>query len=106
VVSSHAGLTCGGIVAGASMRVELMLDVFDAMTACLQREGVDRLVYKPVPHIYHRYPAEEDLYALFRQRAVLQRRDVSVTIAEHERLPISKGRQWALKQARKGGLAV
>jgi hypothetical protein len=106
VVSSHAGLTFGGLLTDASMKVGLMLDVFDAMVANLRAERLRQLVYKAIPHIYHRLPAEEDLYALFRHRAHLCRRDVSVTIELPARLPFSKGRKWALKQAQKAGLRV
>ncbi|HVY61572.1 MAG TPA: GNAT family N-acetyltransferase, partial [Planctomycetota bacterium] len=63
---SHGGLTYGGVVCGAGMRAALMLEVFEALLAHVRSAGLRRLVYKPVPHIYHALPAEEDLYALFR----------------------------------------
>lgn len=106
VISSHAGLTFGGLVTDGGMKVGLMLDVFDAMIETLRAQHLRQLVYKAVPHIYHRLPAEEDLYALFRHGAQLSRRDVSVTIEQGSRLPFSKGRKWALKQAEKAGLKV
>jgi Acetyltransferase (GNAT) domain len=106
VLASHAGLTFGGIIAGAGMKVGLMLEVFEAMSERLRADGVRRLVYKAVPHIYHRAPAEEDLYALFRHGARLSRRDVSSTIDARHRLPFSKGRRYAAKLARKSGLDV
>ncbi len=106
VLSSHAGLTFGGVVSGTSMKVALMLDVFDAMRAYSLAQGINKIVYKAVPHIYHRAPAEEDLYALFRHDARLFRRDVSSTIEMKERLPFSKGRKWSIKQAQKHGLEV
>lgn len=104
VISSHAGLSFGGVVTDSGMKVGLMLDVFDAMVANLRAERLRQLVYKAIPHIYHQLPAEEDLYALFRHGAHLCRRDVSVTIELPARLPFSKGRKWALKQAEKAGL--
>ena len=106
VLASHAGLTFGGLVSDDSMKVGLMLELFDAMLAHLRAGGVERLVYKAVPHIYHRVPAEEDLYALFRAGARLTRRDVSATIDMRERLPFSKGRRYAAKQAQKNGVEV
>jgi hypothetical protein len=106
VVTSHAGLTFGGVVTDARMKVEPLLDLFDALADHLRRRGVARLVYKVVPHIYHRIPAEEDLYALFRRGARLVRRDVSATIDMAERVGFSKGRKWSLKQALKAGLRV
>jgi hypothetical protein len=103
---SHAGLTFGGVVTDAGMKVGTMLELFAALEAHLRGLGLRRLVYKAVPHIYHRAPAEEDLYALFRSGARLTRRDVSVAIDMRERLPFAKGRKWALKQAEKAGLEV
>jgi hypothetical protein len=106
VVSSHAGLSFGGVVTDAGMKAGLMLDLFAAMCAALRERGAHELIYKPVPHIYHQISAEEDLYALFRFGARLIRRDVSATIGKEARLPPSKGRAWMLKQAGKHGLAV
>src|SRR5262249_47787360 len=74
---SHGGLTYGGFVAGDRLRTAHVLDLFAALLDHAREAGVRTVTYKPVPHIYHRVPAEEDLYALFRQRARLVRRDVS-----------------------------
>jgi hypothetical protein len=79
-VYSHQGLTFGGVIAGDRLNASRMLSVFDALLRHLSETGVRSLVYKPVPHIYHRRPAEEDLYALFRHGAELVRRDISTTI--------------------------
>jgi hypothetical protein len=106
VLSSHGGLTFGGVVSAESMKVGLMLEIFDAMLAHLRAAGFARLAYKAVPHIYHRVPAEEDLYALFRNGARLVRRDVSSTIDARARLPFSKGRRYQIKHALKNGVEV
>jgi GNAT acetyltransferase-like protein len=106
VLSSHAGLSFGGVISGRGMKAGLMLDLFSAMCARLLGPGIREFVYKPVPHIYHELPAEEDLYALFRCGARLIRRDVSATIGRHQRLPFSKGRAHAQNQAEKSGLVV
>lgn len=103
---SHAGLTFGGIIADTGMKLGPMLELFEAMVERLRADGVRQLVYKAVPHIYHRVPAEEDLYALFRHGARLFRRDVSSAIDARARLPFSKGRRYAAKLARKGGVEV
>jgi hypothetical protein len=106
ILSSHAGLSFGGVISARSMKVEPMLDLFAAMCARLRERGIREVIYKPVPHIYHQVPAEEDLYALFRLGGRLIRRDVSATIDRHARLPFSKGRSWAFKQAARNGLEV
>ena len=106
VLSSHAGLTFGGFVTGDEMKVGLMLELFDALRRELRARGVRRVVYKAVPHIYHRLPAEEDLYALFRHDARLFRRDVSATLDRAARPALSKGRRYSIKKAQKLGVGV
>lgn len=106
VLSSHAGLTFGGVVSDSKMRVGLMLDVFTALISYLRTHQIFPLIYKAVPHIYHRLPAEEDLYALFRNGARLIRRDVSTTIDMNVRLPFSEIRKRAIKRGQKHGLRV
>jgi hypothetical protein len=106
VLSSHAGLTFGGIVSDTRMKTSLMLEIFDALEAYLKTAGIRQMVYKAIPHIYHQLPAEEDLYALYRHGAKMIRRDVSSTIDLKEKLSFSKGRKYEIKQARKYGLEV
>src|SRR4051812_39664564 len=103
---SHQGLTFGGVVSDASMKTALMLELFAALKIYLKAEGLARVKYKAVPHIYHRLPAEEDLYALYRDGARLISREVSSAIDMHERLQFSSGRKWAVKQGKKSGLDV
>lgn len=105
-IVSHGGLTFGGIVSGNRMKTPLMLTIFDSLSEFVRGAGLNRIVYKAVPHIYHRQLAEEDLYALFRSKARLVRRDVSTTIYQNERLPLSKGRKWATAQSRKSNLEI
>jgi Acetyltransferase (GNAT) domain len=106
VVVSHGGLTYGGFVSGPQMTTSLMLDVFDACLNHIRHNGIDRLVYKCVPHIYHSLPAEEDAYALFVHDARLVRRDVSSAIDTRLPLPLRKGRRGVIERARRAGLLV
>lgn len=103
---SHGGLTYGGVVSNRRMSASMMLELFDALREYAREAGLGRIVYKPVPHIYHRVPAEEDLYALFRNGARLVRRDVSATIRLKERLAVSKGRRSSVNVARRNAVAV
>jgi len=104
--SSHGGLTYGGFVTSARMSVATMLEVFEATRRHLLDAGVASIVYKPVPHIYHRFPAEEDLYALFRYDARLIRVDASTTCSPTERAPMAKGRKWAVGKATRASVVV
>jgi hypothetical protein len=98
-VQSHGGLSYGGIVSSATMKAQLMLDVFDAMLLYYKELGFEAINYKAIPHIYHQHPAEEDLYALFRNDAILYRRDLNTVISLRDRLPYNTLRKRKLKQA-------
>ena len=105
-VHSHGGLTYGGIISDSRMKAPLMLDVFEAMVAYFREQGFRKIIYKTIPHIYHRLPAEEDLYALFRHGAVLCRRDASSVIDLAQHAGYSRQRRWEVKKAKQAGLQV
>lgn len=106
VLTSHAGLTYGGIVSDLRMRMTTMLEVFQCLMGFLQQAAVHRVIYKRVPQIYHDLPADEDLYALHAAGATLLCRDLSSTVAIGRNVPYAKGRKWALNKARRGQLSV
>ena len=106
VLSSHGGLTFGGIITDSRMKTHLMLELFETLQVFLRSAKIRHVVYKAIPHIYHQLPAEEDLYALYRVGAKLVRRDVSTTIDLQSKLTFSKGRKYEIKQAQKYGLEV
>lgn len=105
-LQSHGGLTYGGVISAATMTTPNMLEVFDAVVLYLREQGFKRLAYKTIPSIYHRYPAEEDRYALFRLDARLTRRDVLSVIAQESRIPFQKRRQRKITQASKLALEI
>lgn len=105
-LSSHAGLTYGGVISRAQMKSSLMLHFFDAMKSFLREHEFETLDYKTTPHVFHRIPSEEDLYALFRNDAKLVRRDLASAILLSNKLPFSKGRRYEIKQAQKNLLTV
>jgi hypothetical protein len=105
-VISHGGLTYGGMISNEDMKTATMLQIFDVMLCHLSVEGYAKLLYKPVPHIFHRIPAEEDLYALFVNNARLYRRDASSVIYLPERMKLAKGKREGVKKAQRNGLSV
>jgi hypothetical protein len=106
VLHSHQGLTYGGMIVSDTMTTPVMLDLFCSLVAHLRRNGIRRLHYKSVPSIYHRIPAEEDRYALFRVGASLARRDVLSVIAQGRRGPAQTRRRRGAAKARKHGVVV
>ena len=80
-VISHGGLTFGGLLSGPEMTIGRTREAFEAIVRILREAGVRRLVFKPLPHIYHLGAAEEELVALYLCGARLVRRDVSAAIS-------------------------
>ncbi len=103
---SHQGLTFGGFLVDDGMKTEIMLDLFEDLQSYLRRNGIRKLVYKPIPHIHHIKPAEEDLYALWRMGATLSRRLVSAAVPLDRPVRYSNGRKWSIKRAKKAGIEI
>ncbi|NKJ20395.1 GNAT family N-acetyltransferase [Dyella sp. SG609] len=105
-VSSHGGLTYAGLISSRALRAEAALEAFEKIAGHYRALGAKRLLYKAVPHVFHAYPAEEDLYALHRLGARLVRRDLSSVIALREPFEFTGERRRAVAKARKAGLSV
>lgn len=105
-VTSHGGLTYGGFVSGERMTLPAMLEIFQAALEHMRGQGVRRLRYKTVPHIYHRLPAEEDRYALFRCGARCYRCDTLSVIEMTAPGPMQARRRRAVRSAQMQGVAV
>ena len=105
-IFSHQGLTFGGCIASDSMKTEVMVGIFEELIVFLKLHNIKRLIYKCIPYIYHKRPAEEDRYALFLHDAKLIRRDVTSTIYLDEEVRYSKGRKWSVNRAKKENIKV
>lgn len=105
-VTSHGGLTFGGLVLHPKAGAQLVLEMMQAIADHLRYQGVRRLFYKPVPHIYHRQPSEEDLYALHRMGARTIRTDLSMTVDLAQRPELASRRKRAISKAHRAGIEV
>lgn len=105
-VESHAGLTYGGLLSGPGLTTVATAAALDACLARYRAAGFTALVYRPMPHIYHLQPAEEDLYWLFRRGATLQARLVSAAVDLRSPLRPAQLRRRGAGKARRQGLAV
>ncbi len=88
---SHRGLSYGGwILPARNCNALDMLEIWDALLPFLREQGIRQLVYKPIPHIYHSAPAEEDLYAIFRAGGQLAATLVSSVVDLRNPLPFGR----------------
>jgi hypothetical protein len=103
-VTSHAGLSYAGLIMGRALRAESTLGVFEQLASHYRALGAQRMIYKAVPQVFHVYPAGEDLYALHRLGARLQRRDLSSVISLRDEFSFTPERRRVVDKARKAGL--
>jgi hypothetical protein len=107
VLTSHGGLTYGGLIMSDKCSAKGVQDAFIAINVFLRSISVQKVVYKAVPWIYHQQPAEEDLFALTSIcQARLIIRDISSAIIGERRMPFTESRLSGLRKARRRGLTV
>lgn len=106
VAYTHQGLTYGGFILNEQATTKLVLHLFEALKNYLTKEGVFELIYKAIPHIYHKQPAEEDAYALFRYKAKLIGCSVSSCIKIKDQNNYSTLRKRGIKKAQTNNLLV
>jgi hypothetical protein len=105
-IISHQGLTFGGLIIDSGMKMPQMITVFAALLTFYKQQGINELIYKTVPSIYHKYPAEEDRYALYICKAKLVVRSIFTVIDLHHRIPMQERRLRGVKKARAANIAV
>jgi len=63
---SHQGLTFGGFIMDKNNSTSGMLEIVKETKDYLLSHGINEIIYKPTPYIYHHLPSQEDMYAFFR----------------------------------------
>lgn len=104
-VETHGGLTYGGLLCTPAVTTVMAGDMMKSALRYFKNLGASQLIYKPVPHIYHVYPCEEELYWLFRLGAVMTARAVSTTIRLKDACPFSALRQRKVRKAQREQVA-
>lgn len=107
VLTSHGGLTYGGLVMSDKCTAKGVQEAFEAINDYLRVIAVRKVVYKAIPWIYHQQPAEEDLFALTSvcfARLII--RDISSAIISERSLPFTESRRSGIRKAQRKGLQV
>lgn len=105
-IVTHGGLTFGGLIYLTSVHASDVLAIFTAIGDYFRALDKKYVYYKAIPHVFHRYPAEEDLYALFRLNCELYRRDASAVIDLSLRPKLSDSRKNTARKSEKLGVAI
>lgn len=106
VLSSHGGLTYGGFITGNDMKQHHMNDCFSALKEYAVQNGIKEIVYKHIPHIYHKQPAEEDLYSLYYNGAEVLKIEATTVVDLEQPLKMPKGRKAQVGRARREGVII
>lgn len=104
---SHQGLTYGGLLMPNKATTVDILEAFYNINNYLKGAGIEKVIYKPTPYIYHRIPSQEDLYALFRTTdAHIIGRNISSTIYQDEKLKFIESRKSGIRKALSNNITV
>lgn len=106
ILYSHQGLTFGGFITDIKMKQVKMLECFALLQAYMRERGIGQLIYKALPYMYHKLPAQEDLYALFASGARLYRVDCNSSIDLRCEIALPKGRKAQIARARREGVDI
>lgn len=105
-ICAHGGLTYGGMMLPYDILASTVLEIFDRIIEHYQHLGYNSMIYKPVPHIYHRYPCEEDIYALFRHNGILAECNLSTVIPLDNPIPFNTNSRRNLAKGEKAGIVI
>lgn len=107
VLYSHQGLTYGGLIMSDKVTVADSVEMFRVINACLKEFGFEKVIYKPIPFIYHQHHAQEDLYALFRtSNSKIIGRNISSTIIQSDKMKFIESRKSGIRKALSNGITV
>ncbi|HBT11359.1 MULTISPECIES: GNAT family N-acetyltransferase [Leeuwenhoekiella] len=103
---SHQGLTYGGLVLDAEIRLKEVMELFQELLGFLSQSGIEELELKMLPQFYQELPGDELDYLLFLTEAKLIKAETAAVIDYRNRIPLNSSRKNAVNQAVKAGFSV
>lgn len=103
---SHGGLTYGGFISNSKMKEYKMIECFELLINYLKENNFNTFIYKTIPYCYYKNPAQEDLYALFRNNAQILKIEPSSVIDFRFPIKMPKGRKAQIGRAKREGVTI
>ena len=103
---SHQGLTYGGLVLDAEIRLKEVMELFQELLGFLSQSGIEELELKMLPQFYQELPGDELDYLLFLTEAKLIKAETAAVIDYRNRIPLNSSRKNAVNQAIKAGFTI
>ncbi|MGV3696163.1 GNAT family N-acetyltransferase [Flavobacterium sp.] len=105
-VFSHQGLTYGGFVFTAKIKLGEVITITKAVLQFLHENQISTFMLKLVPSIYNHYFSEEIEFALFLTQARLLRRDCLSVIDLTKPFQITRTRKESIRRGEKNNLVI
>lgn len=105
-ICSHGGLTYGGLLIDDRTNVMTVCDAFEAIIRHYSALGYKELLYKAIPTIYDKLPAQEDRYALFLNRAEMAATNIASTVPLSTAPSYNENTRRNIRKALKNGISV
>jgi hypothetical protein len=105
-LSSHAGLTFGGLIVGKTITLNDYLNIFKRVLVFLHGNGIEDINYKSVPVFYTSVPSQEEEYAFFLLKANNYRVDTSITVKNSESISFQGRRKRMIKKAKNNDFSI
>jgi hypothetical protein len=105
-VITHGGLSFGGLIMHFDLKAIEVLDIFQKLLEYYSSNNFNSIIYKALPSIFHKYPSQEDLYALYSNNAVLFRRDISSIIDLSNPIRFSETKRQSVTKCQKNNVVV
>ena len=106
VLHSHQFLTYGGLVFGDGLKQIEVIEILKAILIFLENLNIKTLIFKLIPIIYHKKPADDLSYALWLANAQLIGRDSLKVVDLRQDFKISKTRQEGIRRGQKNELKI
>lgn len=106
ILHSHQGLSYGGLVISASLKLKEYVLLFQEILAFLENTGVTTLILKELPEFYAQLPSQEIEYLAQLTTAKTTRVDTASVIDYRYKLDIQKNRVEGVKKAQKQRLEL
>lgn len=101
IITSHGGLTYGGFIISDNEKQHTVIEMMELLISYSKENGFTKIIYKTIPHIYHKQGAEEDIYALFLNNAKILKIEPSTVLNLKNPLKMPKGRKAQVSRARR-----
>lgn len=103
---SHQGLTYGGLVLSKKLSTKDILIIFDLLNIELRKIGIEQVIYKPIPFLYQSIPSQEEIYALFRNKAEKIGCNISSAIYQQNKIEFTESRKSGIRKSKREGIKI